>query len=904
MLNMSKKHVRETGAKAMSNYIQQVAKQAQGRWKYVLSANGINIPDNSQKHAPCPACGGSDRFRFDDKEGRGTWICNQCEPRAGDGLALIQNVKRCSTMEAAKLVADTLGEQLPFSDRNNRNHASQKEISTEHPVKALFNQTTQANHPYLQNKGYKTELVAVLPDGKAIIPLVTLKGEVRGAQTITPEGEKRLITGTKKVSAFALVGESIKHPSAVIIAEGYATGLAIKSISDDQTLVLAAIDAGNLIHVANVIRQAMPEVKIIIGADNDMRDDSNINTGKVEAEKAAYSVNGWVALPPTSTKADWDDYRQHNGIEATQTAFNASLYQPQSKPQTTPEIKNSSLSNNEHNKARIEERNGSLYWVKPTTNGNAVAESEEWVSDLLQVIGIGIDELEGERYLVLQWTPEGSNQPHTQALKMRDLGERDGWGLLRSRGLRFTSKSYLRGALADHLQLTGNRTMWAITSTAGWQNGGYIFPDGTVLGTPNKPTLFNGRTATKNAYQVMGTVQSWRDSVARLAQGNHSLMLSIACAFTAPLIGAIKADSFGVHLFGKSSVGKTTAAYVASSVYGEPEGLKLTWDATALGLSNEASAHNDGLMMIDEIGQSSKPKDAAKSAYALFNGIGKIQGAKEGGNRDLSRWRVMVLSTGEVDIETFINNAGGEKIKAGQLIRLLNIPINQTTHFHGLENGKAHADALHHAFKHHHGAVGRAWITQLANQKEEAKRVAIDINQKWLQELPSNASEQVKRVASRFALLETALALSTGLTGWTLEECQLAVRHGFNSWVAEYGMENRESRQAREQAEAFLNTYGYSRYEFHPDPIMGLNIRDLAGYVKRDKATDKLTFHTFPNVFRDEIAKGFNPQHFADLLAEIGMLDKPKKGYTKKTISVDGRQPHFYVLVYAMEEDE
>ena len=83
---------------------------------------------------------------------------------------------------------------------------------------------------------------------------------------------------------------------------------------------------------------------------------------------------------------------------------------------------------------------------------------------------------------------------------------------------------------------------------------------------------------------------------------------------------------------------------VANSVWGHPEALKLSWYATALGLANEAAAHNDGLMSLDEIGQSTKPKDVATAAYALFNGVGKIQGAKDGGNREAMRWRVLALS--------------------------------------------------------------------------------------------------------------------------------------------------------------------------------------------------------------------------------------------------------------------
>ncbi len=74
---------------------------------------------------------------------------------------------------------------------------------------------------------------------------------------------------------------------------------------------------------------------------------------------------------------------------------------------------------------------------------------------------------------------------------------------------------------------------------------------------------------------------------------------------------------------------------------------------TALGIANEAEAHNDSLLPLDEVGQGSSAKDVATSAYTLFNGAGKLQGAKEGGNRELKRWRTVAISTGEMDIETF-----------------------------------------------------------------------------------------------------------------------------------------------------------------------------------------------------------------------------------------------------------
>ena len=44
----------------------------------------------SGKHGPCPLCGGRDRFRFDDKDGRGTYFCSGCG--AGDGVRLAMGI--------------------------------------------------------------------------------------------------------------------------------------------------------------------------------------------------------------------------------------------------------------------------------------------------------------------------------------------------------------------------------------------------------------------------------------------------------------------------------------------------------------------------------------------------------------------------------------------------------------------------------------------------------------------------------------------------------------------------------------------------------------------------------------------------------------------------------------------
>lgn len=66
-------------------------------WRRVLIACGIAEGVLRNKHGPCPACGGKDRFRFDNK-GRGAFICNQCG--AGDGFSLLGRVYGWSFKDA------------------------------------------------------------------------------------------------------------------------------------------------------------------------------------------------------------------------------------------------------------------------------------------------------------------------------------------------------------------------------------------------------------------------------------------------------------------------------------------------------------------------------------------------------------------------------------------------------------------------------------------------------------------------------------------------------------------------------------------------------------------------------------------------------------------------------------
>lgn len=903
--------------------IRQVSDAAAGRWPDILSLMGIDVPASPRAQVACPVCGGKDRFRFDD-DGRGAHFCNNCG--AGDGLELVKKVNSCDATLAAQLVADVLGinvqdmrtptsqcgaqQQKELAER--RAALAQQQAKEQAARAARFSSklmalTAQAQpreSAYLGCKGLPGFIYPLMPDGTLVLTLVNESGTATAAQTITANGDKRLITGSAKKGAYHVINPS-HSPQTVIIGEGLATVLSVHLMRPDA-LAVVAIDAGNLLPVAQVMRRLYPQAQIVIAADNDIKPDEP-NTGKDAAEKAAATVTGLVALPSGDYKADWNDYHQQHGLANAIAAFNDSLYLPQGEEVTVPaeviDIGSHASQKRNAQKPYVDSRRNGLYWVEPKEKGGEITEIESLLCSALNVVGVGIDD-NRTRYLVLRWRALGAKEETTQAIPLADIGEREGWRTLKAGGLYVTTKSGLRATLADWLQSQAHKgEIWRIAQATGWQCGAYLMPDGDIIGTPEMPVLFNGRSSAASGYTTSGTAESWRDCVANLANGNYSMMTGVAASLAAPLIGLAGADGFGIHFYEQSSAGKTTTANVAASLYGNPDVLRLTWYGTALGLVNEAAAHNDALMPLDEIGQGADPVEVYKSAYALFNGTGKLQGAKEGGNRELKRWRTVAISTGEVDLETFIAGAG-RKAKAGQLVRLLNIPLCKAVCFHSHESGKHHADALKDAYQSHHGAAGRAWVQWLADHQQEAVKAVREAEARWRGIIPTDYGEQVHRVGARFAILEAALMAGRVITGWDEQTCRDAIQYSFNAWIREFGTGNKEHQQIIEQTEAFLNAHGLSRFAPFPYDPGSLPIPNLAGYrQKGGHEADPVVFYTFPAAFEKEIAQGFNSKMFAEVLKNAGMLTPPNtgRGYQRKSPRIDGRQINVYVIQYQPE---
>jgi putative DNA primase/helicase len=237
--------------------------RAQGRWPGILQHIGIDPAFLRDRHGPCPLCEGTDRFRFDDKDGTGSYFCQGCG--AGYGIHLAMKWTGKSMPEVSAEIDRILGhEHLPTQAAQPKRDPRPALRRVARACEALGDRITPVRQ-YLHSRSLRpsilTQMVASQPyweDGKregvypAMVHLVVNpEGEAATYHVtyLTERGEKAPVSNPRKLMTPVCdwKGGAVRlFPAAPIIgiAEGIETALAAKELFGVPTW--AAINAGNL----------------------------------------------------------------------------------------------------------------------------------------------------------------------------------------------------------------------------------------------------------------------------------------------------------------------------------------------------------------------------------------------------------------------------------------------------------------------------------------------------------------------------------------------------------------------------------------------------------------------------------------------------------------------------------
>lgn len=294
------------------------------RWPSILESLGVPAKLLNGKHQPCPFCGGTDRFRFDDKEGTGSYYCSGCGSGHGVGFVMkflgVEDFVTARTAIEAKIGAAKIVTPKAVAD-------------PEHMVdylRGLWGRSSaltgiDAASLYLERRGVgaspwpsQLRYVASLPykeekTGKLIGYFPAMLAKVVSPDAIklmlhrtylSEDGRQADVPAVRKMCPGVVTrGSAVRlAPSAEImgISTGVETAMAA-SVLFEMPVWAATTDA--------IMQAWMPPPKakeIWIFGDNDPKYGGQAATFGLAYKLAVQGYKTEVRIPP-SMGADWDD---------------------------------------------------------------------------------------------------------------------------------------------------------------------------------------------------------------------------------------------------------------------------------------------------------------------------------------------------------------------------------------------------------------------------------------------------------------------------------------------------------------------------------------------------------------------------------------------------------------------
>lgn len=237
-----------------------------------------------------------------------------------------------------------------------------------------------------------------------------------------------------------------------------------------------------------------------------------------------------------------------------------------------------------------------------------------------------------------------------------------------------------------------------------------------------------------NAYSIQGDLENWIKCISPY-RSNDIFRFILASSFAAPLLKLLNHRTFFVHNWGDSRGGKTAALKAALSVWGDPEELMTSFNATKVGLERMAGFFNDLPLGIDEKQVAGSKQDFIEQlVYMLSTGSSKLRGTKSGGIQSMKSWRTIVLTTGEEPLTTMTSQTG----IATRTLEINGAPFEN-------END---ARKMHEITSEYYGTAGPEFLRHLIKSDiAELKNKYKEIQDKLTAQYPDKLGSHISAVA-------------------------------------------------------------------------------------------------------------------------------------------------------------
>lgn len=234
---------------------------------------------------------------------------------------------------------------------------------------------------------------------------------------------------------------------------------------------------------------------------------------------------------------------------------------------------------------------------------------------------------------------------------------------------------------------------------------------------------YDGDISYKTLYEsvnVKGDYAKWKEYMRDVRSKSIPLRFMMACSFASVLVNIFKINPFIVHLWGKSSNGKTVSQMICASIWGNPVKGKLvsSLDNTKVALERMLNFMRHLPLIADEL-QLIKNSfiNYDSLIYVLTEGKGKDRGTVDNGLTNVTEWDNIIITSGEEPITS-------SNSKEGVKNRVFEIEENKTI----VENGRETVSFI----QNNYGYAGREFVDIVKNSNlfEQYNQVVDSLKEK------------------------------------------------------------------------------------------------------------------------------------------------------------------------------
>lgn len=240
--------------------------------------------------------------------------------------------KWCAKSESSLTQAERTELKRKVRDARKARDAERKRVqaAAADEARAIWGPATPATeHGYLERKGIQAHGLRLHSDGRLVVPMRDDHGTLHSLQFIDDAGTKLFLAGGRVRGCYFALGptlgqepdggESIaskggmadEGSAELYVAEGFATAATIAEATGAGVAV--SFNAGNLSPVAAALSR---KHKLVIAADNDLRNDGSPNVGVEKAIEAAKVASARLVVPELDgAKCDFNDVHAAKGLD-------------------------------------------------------------------------------------------------------------------------------------------------------------------------------------------------------------------------------------------------------------------------------------------------------------------------------------------------------------------------------------------------------------------------------------------------------------------------------------------------------------------------------------------------------------------------------------------------------------